>query len=548
MMSATNRIRRIFGSTKHMERPMRRLSAAVLVGMCALGTAACDSFLDVNTNPNAPQEVTPNLYLAPMIHWLVTAEQFDGRFIGRYTQAWMLPNATANTLPSVWDRHGYDRTSDNAAQIYREVYWTFGQNLIDMMNKSRAEERWDVLGVGYTLKAWGWYAATSIHGDIIIRDAFTPDQYYFAFDTQEYAYQEVLQLLDSALVNLQRTDGRVNPAYLAIGDKLFNGDRASWIKYVQGLRAVVLNHFSNKASYRPADVIAAVDQSFRSVAEEALFAYPNTSTDNVDRNFWGQTRSNLGSYRQTEFIVELMNGTQYPEAVDPRMTRMLSVAPDGAYRGLNVNTGYGAVVAERPNNLWGYVGTGSPGPTNPAKYLFDDRSRFPVRTYAQLQFIKAEAALRMGNQALAREAYLNGVAAHIDFVNARNAEIGNPAITQISAAEKAAFLTHPSIAPPTITLSHIMGQKFIAQWGWAWIESWMDLRRFGYTGMDPVSGTQVFRGWTVPLNLDVDNGGKTVQRIRPRYNSDYVWNRGELDKIGALAPDYHTKPMWITER
>jgi hypothetical protein len=76
----------------------------------------------------------------------------------------------------------------------------------------------------------------------------------------------------------------------------------------------------------------------------------------------------------------------------------------------------------------------------------------------------------------------------------------------------------------------------------------MDMRRYQYTDMDPVSGTQVYRGFAIPINLYVDNNGKPVQRIRPRFNSDYVWNRVGLDKIGGLAPDYHTKPMWITER
>jgi hypothetical protein len=532
-----------------MSATMRKLSAAVLVGIFALGTAACSDFLDVNTNPNAPQEVSPHLYLAPMIYWMVQSEQFDGRFVGRYAQMWILPSTTANALPSTWDRHGYDPGSDNAAQIYRDVYWNFGQNLIDMMTKSRDEERWDLLGVGYVLKAWGWYALTALHGEIIVREAFTPDQYYFAFDSQDYAYQEALMLLDSALVYLGRSDGRVSPSYMAVGDKLFNGDRARWSLYAHGLRARILSHYSNKPNYRPADVIAAVDASFRSVAEDALFTFPNLSpTVSDDRNFWGTSRGNLGSYRQTEFIVGLMDGTAYPDAVDPRMTRMLSVAPDGQYRGLNINTGYGAVVAQRPNNLWGYPGTAAPAPGTPGKYLFDDRPRFPLMTYAQLQFIKAEAALRSNNQGLAREAYLNGINAHIDFVNLRNAEVGNPAIPQITAAERAAFLAHPSIAPATITLSHIMGQKFIAQWGWSFIETWMDLRRYQYTDMDPVSGTQVFRGFAIPLNLYPDNNGKPVQRIRARFNSDYVWNREELDKIGGLAPDYHTKPMWITER
>ena len=41
--------------------------------------------------------------------------------------------------------------------------------------------------------------------------------------------------------------------------------------------------------------------------------------------------------------------------------------------------------------------------------------------------------------------------------------------------------------------------------------------------------------------------GKLVQRIRPRYNSEYVWNIPALTVIGGLALDYHTKPTWIIQ-
>jgi len=60
-----------------------------------------------------------------------------------------------------------------------------------------------------------------------------------------------------------------------------------------------------------------------------------------------------------------------------------------------------------------------------------------------------------------------------------------------------------------------------------------------------VSGVQVFRGFTLPTTLYPDNGGKPVYRIRPRYNSEYVWNVPALQAIGGLAADYHTKPLWI---
>jgi Starch-binding associating with outer membrane len=170
----------------------------------------------------------------------------------------------------------------------------------------------------------------------------------------------------------------------------------------------------------------------------------------------------------------------------------------------------------------------------------------PLMTYSQLQFIKAEAALRSGDQATAKQAYINGVASHIDFVNARNTDDAQ-APSQITAAEKAAFLASPEIVPPVIDLSHIMSQKFIAQWGWGHNELWMDMRRYHYTDTDPVTGVEIFRGWTPPTTLYVDNGGKLVQRIRPRYNSEYVWNQAGLSEIGGLATDYHTKPLWITQ-
>ena len=226
---------------------MKGLSAAALVSLLALGASACEDFLDVNTNPNAPQAVTPNLYLPPMIHWLATSEQFDGRFIARYSQVWVLPH-TSGATPNNWVRHGYDPGNDNGAQLWRDVYWNLGVNLSDMLTRAEAEERWDVVGVGQLLRAWGWLSLTAMHGEIIIKEAFTPDQYYFNYDTQEYAYQEVLRLLDLAITNLQRTDGRVNAGYLAVGDKLFIGDRGKWMKLAHGLKARALNHFSNKAS------------------------------------------------------------------------------------------------------------------------------------------------------------------------------------------------------------------------------------------------------------------------------------------------------------
>jgi hypothetical protein len=416
-----------------------------------------------------------------------------------------------------------------------------------MNTKAEAEERWDLLGVGQIVKAWGWQVLTDMHGEIIVKEAFDQTKFTFNYDSQEYAYLEVQKLLNAAIVNLQRTDGAVNVTYLAKTDKIYDGDRTKWLKLAYGMLALNLNHYSNKASYKPADVIAAVDKSFASNADDALLTYPNTQ--NNDINFWGRSRDNITNYRQTNFILNLMNGTQFVGADDPRKSRMLASSPDGLFRGLDINTiNFGALTAtQQPKNFHGYAGTG--GLKLPGSYLFDDKAKMPLMTYAQLQFIKAEAAYRSGDKTTALTAYKNGISSHIDFVNARNLDNSQQPV-QITSAEKAAFLASTAIVPATaagLTLSHIMSQKYIAQWGWGHNETWMDLRRYNYTNLDPASGKQVFLGFATPTNLYADNNGKIVQRIRMRFNSEYVWNRASLEKIGGLALDFHTKPLWITQ-
>jgi hypothetical protein len=60
-----------------------------------------------------------------------------------------------------------DPASDNGGEQWRDVYWSLGQNLIDMTNKAEADGR-DLLGVADT-EGVGWQALTDLHGEIIIR-------------------------------------------------------------------------------------------------------------------------------------------------------------------------------------------------------------------------------------------------------------------------------------------------------------------------------------------------------------------------------------------
>ena len=107
-----------------------------------------------------------------------------------------------------------------------------------------------------------------------------------------------------------------------------------------------------------------------------------------------------------------------------------------------------------------------------------------------------------------------------------------------------AYLSDPAFVPlaANLTLKHIMCQKYLALWGWGFVENWVDMRRYAYDEFNiypsypRLSITQLYP----------DNGGKLAERIRPRYNSEYLWNVDALKKVGAYEPDYHTKKVWFS--
>ena len=119
-------------------------------------------------------------------------------------------------------------------------------------------------------------------------------------------------------------------------------------------------------------------------------------------------------------------------------------------------------------------------------------------------------------------------------------------------AAKTAFLANPVVVPPaaSLSLSHIMLQKYIALYGFGMHETWVDMRRFHYTDLDPSTGVQVYADLVTPSGIDlfINNSNKLVYRARPRYNSEYLYNIAELTRIGAIALDYNTKEQWFSQK
>jgi hypothetical protein len=120
-------------------------------------------------------------------------------------------------------------------------------------------------------------------------------------------------------------------------------------------------------------------------------------------------------------------------------------------------------------------------------------------------------------------------------------------------ATKAAFLANTKVVPSSadsLRMTHIMLQKYLALFGYGAIETWTDIRRFHYTDFEESGDRQVYVDFIPPSGVDLftNNNQKWVYRARPRYNSEYLYNIAELQRLGGLDLDYHTKEQWFSQK
>lgn len=504
---------------------------AIMIG------SGCKKYLDINTDPATPQDPESRTLTPPLFAQMERGVQFDSRYMGPVIQYF---GGTGN----VGETHGWIPSSDSGGEIWRTNYYGLGANLNLIIDKSTEKQEWNYVGLAQALKAWSWQITTDYHGEIILKQAYEPNRYVFDYDSQADVYAEVVRLANLSIANFSRTDGAGTVGKLSPADLVYAGDNAKWIKFNYGILARNANNLVNKESYNPAKVIEYVDKSLASNADN--FIVPNLGTTAANGNFYGPLRANLASYRQTRTIVGLLDGTYLvgtPGAViDPRRNNMITASVDGVFRGLGPSTSDpGTALAKNQiPNVWGSLGTTNPGATF-GKYLFKDNAGFPIMTYSEMQFIKAEAAFRSGNTTLALDAYTKGISASIDFVSALG--------TAVTSADKTAYLTSAAVkqSAATLTLRDIMLQKYLALFAYGFVETWSDLRKYNYNEGDSKGNNPYLNVFFYPATFYADNGGKPIQRYRPRYNSEYIWNLEALKKIGGDQPNYHTFKMWFSQ-
>ena len=527
---------------------------------------------DAYANPNAPVVVPIETILPGVIGGFTAFNsaagtnfgvQQDDVLLGRYIQYW---GSTANG--ENYGGMGGALGSDNTGAVWGAVYYGHGQNVNKIIQWGTEQQKWDYVGVAYAIRAWGWLELTNQYGDAILKEAFDVTKAQFKYDTQSEFYDSCRAICFKALSFLSRTDGNVNPSNLAQSDAYFNkGDINKWKKFVYGTLARSYIDLSNKANFVSAGY---ADSAIKYAAlamttndDNVLATFSAVNSSNGFNNYFGPTRSNIGTIRQGSYIANLMSGkntSAFTGVNDPRAWYILSENANGTFKGVTTWLGTTEYLnganptKDYPKNFWrNPTASATNGTEDSARYVYSNKGPWPMMTASEMQFVIAEAAYRKGNSAAALAAYTNAVSLNFDMLTTTYpAKV--PAGHAITPAIKAAYLADASVTPATavgLTLTHIMLQKYIALYGWGVHQTWIDMRKFHYTSIDPATGKQVYADFTPPPTSPVNflistNNGKYVYRCRPRFNSEYLYNIPELTRIGALNSDYNTYECWFS--
>lgn len=531
-----------------------------LITTMVIAISSCTQKIDeAYTDPNAAVKVPVETLLPGIIGNFVGSSAAagsayglanDGLYIGRYVQYWAT-NSAGNQYDQMGGATG---ASDVLGSVWAMHYFGMGGNLNKMIEWGIEDQKWDYVGVGYAIRAWSWLTLTNLYGEVILKEAYNRDQLVFKYDTQQEVYDSVRAIAFKALAYLDRTGPGVSQQNLAKGDQYFyNGDVNKWKKFVYSILARSYNQLSNKADYKPDSVIKYCNLGININEDNATAKFANTGITGTS-NYYGPYRGNVGTLRQTQYISSLLTGlnSTFTGVNDPRAIYLLRLNTNNTFKGISPNLGStGVATNDQPQNFWGGTfGTATaPVLDSGCRYIFKNGAPFPIVTASENKFMLAEAFYRKGDKNAALVAYKDGISLNVDMlVNDYNTSV--IAARQITPTVKSTFLANTTLVPAaaSLTLSHIMLQKYIALFGFNPMETWTDMRRFHYT--DQENGKQVYADFVAPsgLNLYIPNNNKLVYRARPRYNSEYLYNISELDRIGALLLDYNTKEQWFSQK
>lgn len=459
------------------------ISGLLIAGTLAFSACQKEAFVETNINPEGLTSVPPaNQFLNATIS--LHGQDFEA-FYDYYQRVmpWMQYTTAVNG-----NGQNFTQVYDNFSQRYGRLYNGVGNALVDMeklVGNLPAEEQpryVHMIRIARILKAYYTFYVSDIYGSIPYSEAFQAR--YGGTLTPKYDQQQtIFATLDTELkeaITTLKTPQNATQVALGANDQYYAGNTQQWVKAANALRLKIAMRLAKRD---PAKLKAIAQEVLSSPATDLMssntdgwvFVTPASFTGGSDANW------NSGALRASKPLVDFMWDSQDPRldafftpnsysqaAIDllvadkqlpagtkesPRRYLGSFTSPDAARQAQNVQRYY----SPRYLTLGGSRTTVDTlsyvqprlfqaGYADASGTAGTGKNYFPVITYADFCFMRAE----LGAQALTSEDpktwYESGVMASLDWYDmvAQGAQVTS--YTPMTTAEKTAYLSNPKVA------------------------------------------------------------------------------------------------------
>ncbi len=647
---------------------MKNIKYIILGCIVLFGSASCKKYLDVNTDPDNPNN--QSVLIQNRLPWIEHFYQYTSGVTNYRTAlqagVYYTTSGSGNTFSTTWQC-----STGNVTTPYQTWFIEVSSNVVDLYNSAEKKGAYHYMAMADVFHALGFMEMLDLYGEMPYTEAATGNPSPKP-DDGKTIYNGCMAKLNEAISLLNKPQEAAAPA-LAAGDLWNNGDVNKWIKLCWGLKARYMLKVSKKSDLYNADsILYCLSQGPQSNADNTVGPGYNNST--VTDYLYGDPVVTNGNFdyaaygsgqRISQYYYNLLTNMRGSGVADPRMTKivpaiMSNIQLDGSGKVISytwnrskgvdsygpstrlqkggptsiATTSYAttstdktytiadgtdlanfiadqaaagraykvngnAVTVTYPAgsmyiNSTNYLQAGDTAYVNLRSFALatggvdpldvdwypstgaltagavGSTGSFQVRpvsdqeilTYHEMCFIKAEVYMRKADNANAFTAYMAGIQAHLNMMQAKLTEWKaggyaktNPDMAPMDQTIIDTYLTSSAVAqgPGTLTMSDIMLQKYVAM-GCS-IENWNDMRRFNFSASNVGSFGVVYPGYQRgPLftgQAQLTGGSPTDPRywmrrwyLPPTYEINYNSVNTLALNPHAADPNIWSMPIW----
>jgi hypothetical protein len=435
-------------------------AARAIPVLLVLGTAACNSFLDVNSNPNAPESATIDIRLPALEATFIHSTYYGQTALwgSEWTQQWAF-NANRRSYAQV---QNYELFDTDAASSWDYFYSRPGNAAYSMANDAKGDADAYYRGIAKLFYAWTFQIITDLWGPAPYTDAFKPEIREPKYESQQTIYNGIFANLDTAVTLFSTTSTTARKP--TTNDVLFAGDMTKWNKLahlLQGRAHLRLAYATGEDKVARANkALAALAGGLASNADDADFTYPGGVGARNPNWTFVELRT---VFVASDYFVQMLKGRS-----DPRLPIFYTAAPYDSIKGSGTSR---VTFPAKPNTYVGHLEGSDQFQADSTvstigPFFSAETAPLNVVSYADQKFTEAEARLIASGAGAADQPYRDGIRANMTKLG-------------VSAAAINAYIAaRPALTTVANPLQEIITEKYVANF--LKTEPWNDWRRTGY--------------------------------------------------------------------